>query len=257
MFSVTKTARLDAKTIADGLGARRVGTGWRCACPAHNGTGTDTFSITDGQSGPLVYCHAGCSQAEVLAALRRLGLWPDATPEQKAWHARRQAAEQEIGAGLRKAIASAAVARGEVLPDADRYLPHRQTAPEAAGDAEVLTGVFRYVDHRTTKLSRLVLEFEHVDSGATCVMWFNVDVTGYRIGARGQFNARGARSKLRRFWHATIGLPPYRWCRCHKGLYKLRALDLVGTAVDRGEYFEVVELELANGSSVIPLPSVK
>ena len=45
-------------------------------CPAHPDT-TPSLSINETPAGKvLVKCFAGCSQAEVIAALRRRGLWP-------------------------------------------------------------------------------------------------------------------------------------------------------------------------------------
>ena len=44
-------------------------------CPAHDDK-NPSLSIQDAPSGKvLVHCHAGCSQDEVISALRDLGLW--------------------------------------------------------------------------------------------------------------------------------------------------------------------------------------
>src|SRR5262249_58924891 len=46
-------------------------------CPAHKGE-TPGLSVSDGPNGRvLVHCFAGCSQAAVIAELRKLKLWPD------------------------------------------------------------------------------------------------------------------------------------------------------------------------------------
>lgn len=43
---------------------------YRCKCPAHNGTSDDSLSISPGDDGvALLYCHAGCSYDEIVAAL--------------------------------------------------------------------------------------------------------------------------------------------------------------------------------------------
>ena len=66
-----------AGEIAKALGARRAGRGWTACCPAHEDR-SPSFSIADaGEGRPLVYCHAGCDQRSVIAALRSKGLWGD------------------------------------------------------------------------------------------------------------------------------------------------------------------------------------
>ena len=48
-----------------------------CRCPAHEDR-SPSLSVAIGVSGKvLVRCHAGCPQEAVLAALQKLGLWPD------------------------------------------------------------------------------------------------------------------------------------------------------------------------------------
>lgn len=63
--------------IAAALHARRTGTGWIARCPAHE-DGTPSLSLALTRNGRvLVHCHAGCTQADVIAALRDRGLWPE------------------------------------------------------------------------------------------------------------------------------------------------------------------------------------
>ena len=63
------------RTIATSLGGQ-----WRSGravvkCPAHDDR-TPSLSVTETRDGrPLVHCHAGCSQAQVIDALRARGLW--------------------------------------------------------------------------------------------------------------------------------------------------------------------------------------
>ena len=65
-----------AEVIVEGLNGRPSGKGWMARCPAHPDT-TPSLSINETPAGKvLVKCFAGCSQAEVIAALRRRGLWP-------------------------------------------------------------------------------------------------------------------------------------------------------------------------------------
>ncbi len=77
-----------AFTIADGLSCgrsgcpcqRRNGAELSVHCPAHEDK-TPSLSVTQQQGAPLVHCHAGCSQEEVIAVLRERGLWPDRESE--------------------------------------------------------------------------------------------------------------------------------------------------------------------------------
>src|SRR5215207_5183785 len=64
----------DAAIIARALGGRRVGLGWIMCCPAHDDC-HPSLSIRCCDGKVLVRCHAGCSQAQVIAALRARGLW--------------------------------------------------------------------------------------------------------------------------------------------------------------------------------------
>ena len=63
-------------TILSGLDkVRKSGAGWTACCPAHNDH-EPSLSISEYRTGKvLVKCWAGCSQHEVIAALRNMGLW--------------------------------------------------------------------------------------------------------------------------------------------------------------------------------------
>ena len=68
---------MSIEAIAYVLGARRQARGWIARCPAHKDR-SPSLSInvtTDGR--PLVKCFAGCTQAQVIDALRSRGLWDD------------------------------------------------------------------------------------------------------------------------------------------------------------------------------------
>jgi putative DNA primase/helicase len=87
-----------AANIAGALdeGAYRSGPWWRCHCP---GCGSLALAIRDGDRGLIVKCFAGCCPADILAALRRLGLLEQiadrrASPPDPAALERRRAAEQ-------------------------------------------------------------------------------------------------------------------------------------------------------------------
>ncbi len=64
---------LSAEEIAQSLGGKRTGSGWIVRCPAHEDR-NPSLSLSDGKSGPLWHCHAGCSQDAVTAALREKGI---------------------------------------------------------------------------------------------------------------------------------------------------------------------------------------
>jgi hypothetical protein len=66
---------MTARDLAAALGARRNGSGWMARCPAHDDR-NPSLSIGEADDGKvLVRCHAGCSQEQVIAALRSRGLW--------------------------------------------------------------------------------------------------------------------------------------------------------------------------------------
>lgn len=72
---------MTAAQVARALGgARRSGSGWVAKCPSHDDR-TPSLSLTERDGKLLVYCHAGCPQANVVDALRSRGLWP--TPERR------------------------------------------------------------------------------------------------------------------------------------------------------------------------------
>lgn len=69
-------SEISAESIARGLNGRKASGGWMARCPAHDDR-TPSLSIREGDKGPVFKCHAGCSQDDVLDALRGLGLWPE------------------------------------------------------------------------------------------------------------------------------------------------------------------------------------
>jgi hypothetical protein len=71
----TTAPSLDA--LICGLNARREGSEWKALCPVHNDKKASLGINVRG--GTVVFrCYAGCSQQDVLAALRTRGLWPAA-----------------------------------------------------------------------------------------------------------------------------------------------------------------------------------
>jgi len=75
---------IDAATIAEALGGKRSGQGWRAPCPVReHRTDKKPLAIADGQDGrPLVYCHAGCAFEDISSELRSRGLWPEMNQRQ-------------------------------------------------------------------------------------------------------------------------------------------------------------------------------
>ena len=75
-------SQLDAEATAEFLekAAPQSGGGWIACCPAHDDN-NPSLSINDKDdgSGVLVHCHADCSQAAVIEALRKLGAWSSAS----------------------------------------------------------------------------------------------------------------------------------------------------------------------------------
>ncbi len=70
-----RSVRLSASEIARSLPkGRQSGAGYVACCPAHEDS-TPSLSLKDADGVVLVHCHAGCEQATVVDALKRLGLW--------------------------------------------------------------------------------------------------------------------------------------------------------------------------------------
>jgi hypothetical protein len=67
---------MTAADIADALHGRRSGAGWVARCPAHKDK-TPSLSIRESDSRILVHCFSGCTQRDVVIALRERGLWPE------------------------------------------------------------------------------------------------------------------------------------------------------------------------------------
>ncbi len=66
---------ITATDIATALKAKQNGpASWMACCPAHDDK-TPSLSITDGDKGPLIHCHAGCTQDAVVSELKARGLW--------------------------------------------------------------------------------------------------------------------------------------------------------------------------------------
>jgi DNA primase len=65
---------MTAASIVRAFEARRSGASWLARCPAHDDR-NPSLSIREVDGKVLLHCHAGCSQRDVIEALKALGLW--------------------------------------------------------------------------------------------------------------------------------------------------------------------------------------
>lgn len=122
---------MDAEAIAKALGGRRAGGGWIARCPAHDDR-DPSLSVHSGDDRKvLVRCHAGCSQADVIASLRSRGLWEEKGRRRSRFmRARpRPAAANEAGPDEERRTTAALGIWQSSLPSAsspvERYLQSR------------------------------------------------------------------------------------------------------------------------------------
>lgn len=67
--------------IVSALGGRLYGNRGVAYCPSHDDGNRPSLSVAERDGKILVHCFAGCTQSEVLDALRERGLWPE--PERR------------------------------------------------------------------------------------------------------------------------------------------------------------------------------
>ncbi|MFG0304815.1 MAG: hypothetical protein ACF8Q5_01235, partial [Phycisphaerales bacterium JB040] len=103
-------------------GVRRSGSSWEAKCPAHE-DGKPSLSVSEGDKGVVLHCHAGCTQEAVVGAL---GLdWSDLFTEER-------------GPGARPEIVDTydyTDEDGRLLSQAVRFFPKdfRQRTPDGRG----------------------------------------------------------------------------------------------------------------------------
>jgi hypothetical protein len=73
---------MTAETITRALGGTWRGNRGVALCPSHREK-TPSLAIREADGRVLVHCHAGCEQADVVAALRGRGLWPERESQQR------------------------------------------------------------------------------------------------------------------------------------------------------------------------------
>lgn len=104
--------------------------------------------------------------------------------------------------------------------------------------------LLQYIDFNTIKVHRggVALNLEEMETGASVVAFFNVDITYQRGKKKGMQKRIGRgqpflplyRSKFRKFWQGAVGKEPRRWSEVHKEMHKLS--DLVFTAEIKTAY---------------------
>jgi hypothetical protein len=128
---------MTAAEIAAALGAARRSAGWhRSRCPVHQSSGP-TLALRDGAHGLIAHCHAGCSRDDVLAELRRLGLFDgtgSARPPDPAKQERHREAQERQRA---KRIADALYFWRHETVDADGTVVERYLAIRGLGDLPI------------------------------------------------------------------------------------------------------------------------
>jgi len=65
---------ITAEAIAAALNGKPSGNGWSAHCVAHEDK-KPSLSISEGERGPVFFCHAECSQEAIISALVSRGLW--------------------------------------------------------------------------------------------------------------------------------------------------------------------------------------
>lgn len=90
---------MTAAEIAAALDGRKSGRAWWARCPAHQDK-RPSLELTDAGGKVLVRCWSGCSQADVIAALKARGLWPERPPltaeERREWGRKRRMVEEGV-----------------------------------------------------------------------------------------------------------------------------------------------------------------
>ena len=127
---LTNSHDITAATIAHALNAKKTGDRWMACCVAHDDK-RPSMSIAEGRHGPLVHCFAGCSQTDLIEALRARGLWSGATPAARQRVVSKRKVDEIWCATLRDLVAGR---------PAVRVPPYRRTLP-ANGEVQIVAGV--------------------------------------------------------------------------------------------------------------------
>jgi putative DNA primase/helicase len=174
---------MNGESIARDLGLQRAGSNkWHGKCPCCGYRAG--FSVTERRDGlPLVYCHAGgCSQSDLIVALRRAGLWPESQSENGDRSSERQRRHRVASSAISVKTKPAASPSNVALSLWRRSTPAEATfAPRIVADylrnARGYTGAIPNVlrqllsaKHPTgTYTPAMVALVEHVDNGPVAV----------------------------------------------------------------------------------------
>jgi putative DNA primase/helicase len=154
-----------AAEIAAVLEGRREGRQWRCRCPIHGG---HSLLVRDGDAGRiLVFCHGGCEAREVLAALRRSGLFRGASenyqlqpmqrndrPDEAARTARALAVWREGRPANRTIVETYLANRVLALPPLPVLRFHPRCPHPSGANLPAMIGLVEHVNHRPTAIHR-------------------------------------------------------------------------------------------------------
>lgn len=90
------STEVDLRRIVSALEGRKEGNSWRCRCPCHDGR--SLIVTLDGET-LLCNCKGGCSQEDVIAALKDLNLWPNGRSPAPTPQATLETEYSYVGAG--------------------------------------------------------------------------------------------------------------------------------------------------------------
>jgi hypothetical protein len=161
---------MNARELAQALGGKRAGSCWMARCPAHDDR-EPSLAIRDGAHGRmLIRCHAGCGQTDVIAALRRRGLWEvsiakprfsGAMPSHEKERTQRSAAAIRIWNDCRctcgTIIESYLVSRGLVVPATPRLRFHPGMKHPTGGTWPVMVALVTDVNDEPVGIHRTFL----------------------------------------------------------------------------------------------------
>lgn len=118
----------NAELLAQALDARRVGSYWMARCVCHDDR-NPSMSIRSEGGRTLIHCHAGCSQADLIATLKARGLWESGGDKWLEW---REGVRYPAEWGNATAEYQYTDAMGEHLYSVIRFVPKsfRQGRPD-------------------------------------------------------------------------------------------------------------------------------
>lgn len=201
---------MSAAGLARALGARKVGATWMARCPAHDDR-DPSLAIGETRNGKvLVYCHAGCDQRDVIAALRSRSLWPAGDRRPIRYGVRDRVApppeDRDIAARIAAALrlwGEAGDPRGTVV---ESYLASRGLAlpADVAGDVIRHHPAVRIEDARCAAMIALLRD---VRTDEPCgIHRTYLDTAGRKLGRRMLGRATRAAIKIDADAHIHYGL---------------------------------------------------